>query len=54
MLDRDPGQLERTFARLFVANLADRVLRFLDEARTPGDELRVIASMPKARIYARR
>jgi lycopene beta-cyclase len=27
VLDRDPGQLERTFARLFLTNPADRVLR---------------------------
>jgi lycopene beta-cyclase len=47
VLDRDPGQLERTFARLFLNNPADRVLRFLDEDSTLGGELRLIASMPK-------
>jgi len=36
------------FARLFLDNPADRVLRFLDEDSTSGDEARLIASMPKA------
>ena len=48
VLDRDPGQLEHAFARLFLDNPADRVLRFLDEDSTLGDEVRLIASMPKA------
>jgi lycopene beta-cyclase len=46
VLDRDPAQLERAFARLFAANPVDRVLRFLDEDTSPGDELRLIASLP--------
>jgi lycopene beta-cyclase len=48
VLDRDPGQLERAFARLFLANPAARVLRFLDEGSTVGEELRLIATMPTA------
>jgi lycopene beta-cyclase len=47
VLDRDPGQLERAFARLFGTNPAARVLRFLDESSTIGEELRLIATMPK-------
>jgi lycopene beta-cyclase len=47
VLDRDPPQLERAFAGLFLDNPADRVLRFLDEDSTSGDEARLIASMPK-------
>jgi lycopene beta-cyclase len=47
VLDRDPGQLELAFARLFAANPAGRVLRFLDEDTGVRDELRLIASMPK-------
>jgi lycopene beta-cyclase len=47
VLDRDPGQLERAFARLFLGNPADRVLRFLDECGPVGAELRLIATMPK-------
>src|SRR5439155_22842533 len=31
VLDRDPAELERAFARLFRRNPAERVLRFLDE-----------------------
>jgi lycopene beta-cyclase len=46
VLDRDPGQLERAFARLFAANPAERVLRFLDEDSRLRDEARLIASMP--------
>jgi NAD(P) transhydrogenase alpha subunit len=52
VLDRDPGQMERTFARLFLDNPAERVLRFLDERSSPADELRLIASMPKAPYVA--
>ncbi|GAA1038203.1 lycopene cyclase family protein [Virgisporangium ochraceum] len=57
VLDRDPHQIERTFARLFLGNPADRVLRFLDECSPPGEQLRLIATMPKApyvRSVARR
>jgi lycopene beta-cyclase len=46
VLDRDPAQLERAFARLFSANPAERVLRFLDEASDLRDESRLIASLP--------
>jgi lycopene beta-cyclase len=46
VLDRDPGQLERAFARLFFANPAERVLRFLDEETRVPDELRLVASLP--------
>jgi len=48
VLDRDPAQLEAAFARLFFANPAGRVLRFLDEDSGARDELRVIASLPPA------
>lgn len=46
VLDRDPAQLERAFARLFLANPAERVLRFLDEETRLRDELRLVASLP--------
>jgi hypothetical protein len=48
VLDRDPHQIERTFARLFLGNPADRVLRFLDECSPPSEQLRLIATLPKA------
>jgi lycopene beta-cyclase len=46
VLDREPARLEEAFARLFRANPAERVLRFLDEDTRPPDELRLIASLP--------
>jgi lycopene beta-cyclase len=46
VLDRDPAQLERAFARLFSRNPAERVLRFLDEETSVADELRLIATLP--------
>ncbi|HEU4421500.1 MAG TPA: lycopene cyclase family protein [Pilimelia sp.] len=48
VLDRDPAELERAFARLFFANPAERVLRFLDEDTGVRDELRLIRSLPAA------
>jgi len=48
VLDRDPAQLELAFSRLFAANPAERVLRFLDEDTGLRDELRLIASLPPA------
>lgn len=48
VIDHDPAQLERALARLFLANLAERVLRFLDEVTRVGEELRLIASLPPA------
>jgi lycopene beta-cyclase len=45
-LDREPARLEDTFARLFAAHPAERVLAFLDEDTTAGQELRLIASLP--------
>jgi lycopene beta-cyclase len=48
VLDRDPPQLELAFDRLFEANPADRVLRFLDEDSSPMDVLRLMASLPPA------
>jgi lycopene beta-cyclase len=48
VLDRDPAQLELAFARLFVANPPERVLRFLDEDTTVAEELRLVASLPPA------
>jgi lycopene beta-cyclase len=46
VLDRDPAQLELAFSRLFSANPAERVLRFLDEGTGVADELRLIRSFP--------
>lgn len=46
VLDNDPAQLERAFARLFAANPADRVLRFLDEDSRLLDDVRLIACLP--------
>jgi hypothetical protein len=34
------------FARLFARNPAERVLSFLDETSTIGDDLRIMASLP--------
>jgi lycopene beta-cyclase len=48
VLDRYPPRLEQVFARLFAANPVERVLRFLDEDTTVGEELRLIASLPPA------
>ena len=48
VLDRDPRHVERTFARLFLGNPAERVLRFLDEDSPVGEQLRLVATMPKA------
>jgi lycopene beta-cyclase len=48
VLERDPAELERAFARLFTANPPERVLRFLDEDTGPADEVRLIASLPPA------
>lgn len=57
VLAGDPAQLELAFARLFAANPADRVLRFLDEASRLDEDLRLMASLPPApylRALARR
>jgi lycopene beta-cyclase len=48
VLDRDPAELERAFTRLFLANPAERVLRFLDEDTGIADELRLIATLSPA------
>jgi lycopene beta-cyclase len=48
VLDRDPRQLETAFARLFLANPAQRVLSFLDERSRLRDDARLIASLPPA------
>lgn len=48
VLDREPAQLERAFARLFSANPAERLLRFLDEDSNLRDELRLVISLPPA------
>jgi lycopene beta-cyclase len=45
-LDRDPAQLQRAFASLFLGNPAGTVLRFLDEDTSVLDDLRLISSMP--------
>ena len=52
-----PGS--RVFAQLFQRNPADRVLRFLDNETSPGQELKILASLPtmpflKAAIRKRR
>jgi lycopene beta-cyclase len=46
VLDHDPAQLELAFARLFAANPASRVLRFLDEDTGLPDVLRLMAALP--------
>lgn len=45
VLDREPGQLEQAFARLFERLDADTVLRFLDEDTNLVQELAVMASV---------
>ena len=50
VLDRDPGQLEIAFSRLFRGHPAERVLAFLDEDTTRREELALISSLP-ARPY---
>jgi lycopene beta-cyclase len=52
-----PG--DQVFTRLFARNPAKRVLRFLDNESSPGEELRLLASLPtmpflKAAIKKRR
>ena len=46
VLDRDPAQLERAFARLFAGGPAERVLRFLDEDTSRYEEARLVANLP--------
>jgi lycopene beta-cyclase len=46
VLDRDPDQLQVAFGRLFRRHPAERVLAFLDEDTTLGDELALISSLP--------
>lgn len=48
VFERDPPRLEQAFARLFAANPADRVLRFLDEDSGPPDDLRLMVSLAAA------
>jgi lycopene beta-cyclase len=48
VLDRDPVRLEQVFAELFAGNPVQRLLRFLDEDTRVRDELRLIASLPRA------
>jgi lycopene beta-cyclase len=48
VLDRDPPELERAFKRLFLANPAERVLRFLDEDTGIAEELRLITALSPA------
>ena len=45
---RDPGAVEPAFARLFSRNAGDVVLRFLDEATSPVQEARLVATLPRA------
>jgi lycopene beta-cyclase len=45
VLDREPAQLELAFGQLFLANPAERVLRFLDEDTRPLDEVRLAATL---------
>ncbi len=42
----DPGGIERTFARLFARNRMPSILSFLDEDATPGQEARIVATLP--------
>jgi lycopene beta-cyclase len=46
VLDRNPGQLEIAFSRLFRGHPAERVLAFLDEDTTRREELALISSLP--------
>lgn len=48
VLDREPPQLERAFARLFATQPAERVLRFLDEDTSRSQESRLLACLPAA------
>jgi lycopene beta-cyclase len=48
LLDREPAQLERVFAELFFDCRVSTVLRFLDEATSPAEELRLIAALDPA------
>jgi lycopene beta-cyclase len=43
-----PDQIEATYAALFSRQPTDRILRFLDEASRPLDELRLAAAVPRA------
>jgi lycopene beta-cyclase len=46
VLGREPERLQSVFAALFARNPLERVLRFLDEATTPAEELQLIATLP--------
>ncbi|WP_086664227.1 lycopene cyclase family protein [Lentzea kentuckyensis] len=50
VVTHDPAQLERAFGALFRFRTAEPALRFLDEATTPSQELRLFAGMP-APVY---
>jgi lycopene beta-cyclase len=52
VLNREPAQLEMSFAQLFAAIPAERILRFLDEDTHLYEELALVRSMP-ARPYLR-
>ena len=44
----EPGRLEGAFVRLFAHNPGDRVLRFLDEDTSLGQEVMLVATLPPA------
>lgn len=59
-----PGDAARIFSRLFAGSETDALVRFLCEASTPADDLRIVAALPKlpfmraavrsARLWSRR
>ena len=49
---RDAGTLVYSLERLFARNPVDLVLRFLDEATLPGEEARLISSLPTSPFLA--
>lgn len=48
VITKEPAQLERAFGALFRFRTAEPALRFLDEATTPAQELRLFAGLPAA------
>lgn len=49
---RDPETLVDSLERLFARNPADLVLRFLDEATSPREEVRLVSSLPTSPFLA--
>jgi lycopene beta-cyclase len=50
VVTHDPAQLERAFGALFRFRTGEPALRFLDEATSPSQELRLFTGMP-APVY---